>query len=29
MKVPGYIIEIEGIDKTGKDLVKAYIILFL
>lgn len=27
MKVPGYIIEIEGIDKTGKDLVKAYITL--
>lgn len=27
MEVPGYIIEIEGIDKTGKDLVKAYITL--
>ena len=27
MKVPSYIIEIEGIDKTGKDLVKAYITL--
>lgn len=27
MRVPGYIIEIEGIDKTGKDLVKAYITL--
>ncbi|HOY90892.1 MAG TPA: hypothetical protein PK891_04175, partial [Bacteroidales bacterium] len=25
MQVPGYIIEIEGIDKTGKDLIKAYI----
>ena len=25
MEVPGYIIEIEGIDKTGKDLIKAYI----
>lgn len=27
MKVPSYIVEIEGIDKTGKDLVKAYITL--
>jgi len=27
LKVPSYIVEIEGIDKTGKDLVKAYITL--
>lgn len=26
MKVIGYTIEIEGIDKTGKDLIKQYII---
>lgn len=27
MKVPGYIIDIEGIDKTGKDLIRQYITI--